>query len=136
MASALNKNKITKAARAKEVKSLKLQIAALEKEAKHLRSKHKAVRPTLAQIKDLENELEQYEMMDLDDPEEYTEQEPELSELELLQKQRRQLDEHEAEVRRRTSSEPQESRLFVDSDDYSGYESDVVIPIETSGSLF
>ncbi|KAM3548313.1 hypothetical protein ARSEF4850_009485 [Beauveria asiatica] len=109
---------------------------ALEKEAQHLRAKHKAVKPTLAQIKDLENELQQYEMMDIDDPEENTKQGPELSELELLQQQRRQLDEHEAEVRRRTGSEPQENRLFVDSDDYSGYESDVVIPIETSGSLF
>ncbi|KAM0664348.1 hypothetical protein ACQRIU_006931 [Beauveria bassiana] len=142
MAPALNKNKITKAARVKEVKSLKLQIAALEKEAQHLRGKHKAVKPTLAQIKDLKNELQEYEMMDLDDPEEYTEQEPglseqgpKLSELELLQQQRRQLAEYEAEVRRRTGSEPQESSLFVDGDDYSGYESDVIIPIETSGSL-
>ncbi|KAF1732523.1 hypothetical protein CRV24_006411 [Beauveria bassiana] len=143
MAPVLNKNKITKAARVKEVKSLKLQIAALEKEAQRLRDKHKAVKPTLAQIKDLKNELEEYEMMDLDDPEEYKEQEPELSEqgpktseLELLQQQRRQLAEYEAEVRRGMGSEPRESSLFVDSNDYSGYESDVVIPIETSGSLF
>ncbi|PMB65625.1 hypothetical protein BM221_008986 [Beauveria bassiana] len=143
MAPALKKVKITKAARAKEVKSLKLKITALEEEAKHLRSKHKAVKPTLAQIKDLEDELAQYEKMDIDDPEENTEQgpelleqEPKLSELELLQQQRRQLDEYEAEVRRRMGSEPQESSLFVSSDDVSGYESDVVIPVETSGSLF
>lgn len=140
MAPQTDKTKITKAVKAQKVKSLQAQIATLQQEAARLRKKHETVKPTLAQIKDLESEVAEYEKMDIDDPEEFTGRQ--LSELELLQEQRRQLDEHEAELRRRESSEPapkqqkDESSLFLDSQEDSGYESDIVIPIETSGGRF
>lgn len=71
------------------------------------------------------------------DAEEQTEERPNLSELDLLQEQRRQLDEHEAELRRKYGKPPrkqheEETSLFLSSEEDSSYESDVVIPIGTS----
>lgn len=137
MARQLNDKKIEKTATIEKVKSLKAQIANLQKEASILRAKHRTVTPTQVQINDLTAELAQYEKMDIDDPEESTERD--LEDLELLQKQREQLDEHEAELKRRTgrgASQKQKNKeesLFLDDDNDSGYESEVVIPIETFG---
>ncbi|EJP70456.1 uncharacterized protein BBA_00086 [Beauveria bassiana ARSEF 2860] len=107
--------KVPKAQRSAAMSGLRERLEQLKAERDILRNRKKKVTPTLRAIEGLEEELEHYEKMDW-----------------------RQLDEHEAKPRGEKGGKPRQPRekgaigLFVSESDDSGYESEVIEPVEAS----
>lgn len=111
----------------------------LEKEVKTRRAKHREVKPTIQALEEAKVELAAYPAnMDVDDPEAEENADPDDEEIQILKEQRRQLDDHEAELMKkrigRTPPRKEEEPLFVDHD--SGYESETLRPVTAANDSY